>query len=73
MLRFRLNELIAEKGFRERRVVTIAEVAEGTNIHRATLSKLAHQPGANTVTDNIDKLCRYFGCAVSDVMTYIDD
>ena len=73
MLRFRLNELIAEKGFRERRVVTLAEVAEGAGIHRATLSKLAHQPGANTVTDNIDKLCRYFGCAVSDVMTYIDD
>ena len=73
MLRFRLNELIAEKGFRERRVVTLAEVAEGAGIHRATLSKLAHQPGANTVTDNIDKLCRYFGCAVTDVMTYIED
>ena len=73
MIRFRLNELIAEKGFRERRVVTIAEVAEGTGIHRATLSKLAHQPGANTVTDNIDKLCRYFGCTVGEVMTYIDE
>lgn len=73
MIRFRLNELIAEKGFRERRVVTIAEVAEGTGIHRATLSKLAHQPGANTVTDNIDKLCRYFGCTVGDVMTFIDE
>lgn len=73
MIRFRINELMADKGFRERRVVTIAEVAEGTGIHRATLSKLAHQPGANTVTDNIDKLCRYFGCTVSDVMTYIEE
>lgn len=73
MIRFRLNELIADKGFRERRVVTLAEVAEGTGIHRATLSKLAHQPGANTVTDNVDKLCRYFGCTVGDVMTYVEE
>ena len=56
MIRFRLAELIADKAFRERRVVSLSEVAEATGIHRATLSKVANQPGANVGTDIIDKL-----------------
>ena len=56
MIRFRLTELIADKAFKERRVVSLSEVAEATGIHRATLSKMANQPGANIGTDIIDKL-----------------
>jgi len=73
MIRFRLAELIADKAFRERRVVSLSEVAEATGIHRATLSKVANQPGANVGTDIIDKLCRYFGCQPGDLLTYLDD
>ena len=73
MIRFRLTELIAEKAFRERRVVSLAEVAEATGIHRATLSKIANQPGANTVTDNLDSLCRYFDCKLEDLAQYLKD
>lgn len=73
MLRFRLAELIADKAFKERRVVSLTEVADATGIHRATLSKMANQPGANIGTDIIDKLCRYFGCQPGDLMTFVDD
>ncbi|WP_448481898.1 helix-turn-helix domain-containing protein [Pseudoxanthomonas mexicana] len=73
MIRFRLAELIADKAFRERRVVPLTEVAEATGIHRATLSKMANQPGANIGTEIIDKLCRFFACQPSDLLTYIDD
>ena len=73
MIRFRLAELIADKAFRERRVVPLTEVAEATGIHRATLSKMANQPGANIGTEIIDKLCRVFACQPSDLLTYIDD
>ena len=73
MIRFRLTELIAEKAFRERRVVSLSEVAEATGIHRATLSKIANQPGANTVTENLDKLCRYFDCKLEDLAQYLGD
>ena len=73
MIRFRLTELISDKAFKERRVVPLSEVAKATGIHRATLSKMANQPGANVGTDNIDKLCRYFGCHPGDVLTYISD
>ncbi len=71
MIRFRLSELIAEKAFRERRVVSLAEVAEATGIHRATLSKILNQPGANTVTDNLDRLCQYFECKLDEVAQYV--
>lgn len=73
MIRFRLTELIADKAFKERRVVPLTEVAEATGIHRATLSKMANQPGANIGTDVIDKLCRYFGCQPGDLLMYVDE
>lgn len=73
MIRFRLAELIADKAFKERRVVSMSEVATATGIHRATLSKIANQPGTNISTDLVDKLCRYFKCQPGDVLTYIED
>ena len=73
MIRFRLTELIADKAFKERRVVALAEVAEATGIHRATLSKMANQPGANIGSDIIDKLCRYFACQPGELLTYVDE
>ena len=73
MIRFRLTELIADKAFKERRVVALAEVAEATGIHRATLSKMANQPGANIGSEIIDKLCRYFGCQPGDLLMFVDE
>lgn len=73
MIRFRLTELIADKAFKERRVVSLSEVAAATGIHRATLSKIANQPGTNISTDLVDKLCRYFECQPGDLLTYIED
>lgn len=73
MIRFRLKELIAEKEFRESRVVTIAEIAKETGIHRATLSKIANERGYNTGTENVARLCRFFDCEVGDVMQYLPE
>ena len=73
LIRFRLTELIADKAFKERRVVPLSEVAAATGIHRATLSKVANQPGTNISTDLVDKLCRYFECQPGHVLTYVED
>lgn len=73
MIRFRVKELMAEKEFKEGRRITIAEVAEACGINRMTLSKIAGQRGYSTVTDNLDRLCRYFGCEISDLVMYIPD
>ena len=71
MIRFRLKELVADKTFNEGRRVTLEEVSKETGIHRTTLSKMANQKGYNTTTDNIDKLCDYFGCEIEDFMQHI--
>lgn len=73
MIRYRFRELLADRAFRERRVITIGEVADATGLHRATLSKIANIPGYVTRTDVIDKVCQYFGCKVADLMEHLPD
>ncbi|WP_311945779.1 helix-turn-helix domain-containing protein [Halomonas piscis] len=71
MIRFRLKEMLAEKGFQENRRVTLDEVAKATGIHRTTLSKIANQRGYNTGTEQIDRLCAYFDCRVEEIIEYV--
>lgn len=73
MLRFRLKELIAEKEFRENRVVTLVEIAAATGVHRMTLSKLANHRGYNPTGDVLDKLCAYFRCRIEQLVEHIPD
>lgn len=71
MIRFRLKELIANKEFEEGRKVTLEEVAQGTGIHRTTLSKIANQRGYTTNTDVLDRLCTYFGVGLDKVAEHL--
>lgn len=71
MIRFYLKELIADKEFREGKRLSLETLSRETGIHRSTLSRIAGQKGYNTTTDNIDKLCRYFGCPVEKVISHI--
>jgi putative transcriptional regulator len=73
MLRFKLKERIADLEFRERRRVTIQEVAEATGLNRMTLSKLANHHGANVHSEVIDKLCTYFACPVQALVEHVPD
>ncbi|QQD17294.1 helix-turn-helix transcriptional regulator [Spongiibacter nanhainus] len=68
-----MKELIAEREFQLGHSISLVEIAEQTGISRGTLSKIANEKGYNTVTGNIDKLCAYFECEVSDLMTYIKE
>lgn len=71
MIRFRLKEMQAEKGFKENRRVTLDEVSTATGVHRTTLSKIANQRGYNTGTDQVDRLCAYFECRVEDIIEHV--
>lgn len=73
MIRFRLNEMISEKSFQEGRRITIGEVAKETGINRMTLSKMINHKGYSTVTDNLDKLCAYFGCSLDELAEYVPE
>lgn len=73
MIRFRLKELIADKEFREKRVVTLAEIAEATGIHRVTLSKIGNNRGYHTGTEILDRLCQYFECEIGQVVVHVPE
>lgn len=73
MLRFKLQELMAEKQFKEGKRVTLTELSKITCINRVTLSKMVNHRGYSTVTDNLDKLCAFFGCRIEQLVEHIPD
>ena len=73
MIRFRIQELLAEKQFKDGRRVTVNELSTATGINRVTLSKMINARSYSTVTDNVDKLCKFFGCQVQDLMEYVEE
>ncbi|QYK03418.1 helix-turn-helix domain-containing protein [Shewanella zhangzhouensis] len=74
MIRFKIKELVAEKEFKERRKITLQEVADSANVNRTALSKMMNPSYEySTTTKAIDSLCQYFGCRVEDVIEYVDE
>ena len=71
MIRFYLQKMISEKQFKEGRRITMAEITEATGINRVTLSKMINQKGYSTVTDNLDKLCKFFDCNLEEIAEYV--
>ncbi|MDF2180641.1 helix-turn-helix transcriptional regulator [Neptuniibacter sp. CAU 1671] len=59
--------------FTEGSRITLAEVAQVTGINRMTLSKIINHRGHSTVTDNLDKLCKYFDCPIEKLLTHIPE
>lgn len=64
---------MADRAFKTGRTITISEIANETGIARRVLTSIANERGYNAGVENVDKLCRYFGCAVENVMTYVPD
>jgi putative transcriptional regulator len=73
MLRFRLQELLAERQFRTGERVTLTALAQATGVNRVTLSKMINTRGYSTVTDSLDRLCRFFDCRIEQLVEYIPD
>ena len=70
---FRSAKLHADLCFAQDRKIEWREVAEQSEIHRVTLSKMVNHRGYNATVANVDRLCRYFNCKVEDLLTYIPD
>jgi len=74
MIQFNFKKLLADKEFKEKRRIRLTEISEKTGISRTTLSKISNSKGAyKTNSDNIEKLCKYFGCSTNDLMTIVPD
>ena len=65
--------MLSDRQFAEGRVVTITEMAAASGISRVTLSKMINQRGYVTGTDNLDKLCQYFGCTLDKLAEFVPD
>ena len=70
MIRVKLRELIAEKHYREGKLVTLSQIARETGIHRMTLTKIAGDPIYSTSTDTLDRLCNYFKCRIEQLLEF---
>jgi len=74
MIKYNLKELIAEKEFKEKRRISLSEIAKEVGISRATLSKIANNKGRySTKTEYVERLCQYFECTSGQFMTIIPD
>lgn len=71
MIRYRIQELIADKHFKEGHRVTLKELSEATGISRVTLSKMVNQLGYGTLTDHLDRLCQFFGCTLGELAEFV--
>lgn len=71
MIRFKLQERMADLAFKRGSRVTVEEVAQATGIHRSTLSKMNRPTGANVNTDNLDRLCFFLECQLHELVDYI--
>lgn len=73
MLRFRLQELLAERQFRTGERVTLTALADATGVNRVTLSKMINSRGYSTVTDTLDRLCQFFDCRIEQLVQYVSE
>lgn len=73
MIRIKLKALIDDKAFRERRRITLGDVADGTGISRATLNRMSNQPGYNATLEAINALCAYLDCSPCELLEYVPD
>jgi DNA-binding Xre family transcriptional regulator len=66
----RFAVLLAEKGLKEKRRISIAEVSRETGIAERTLQSWARDDIARFDAPVIEGLCSYFGCKVGDLIVF---
>lgn len=49
------------------------QVAEATNLSKATISKLVQGENIDVKLSTINKLCNYFKCDIKDIIEYKPD
>lgn len=66
----RFKVLLAEKEVRERRTLTLSDVAKETGISIYTVTGFANNTLREFPRDAITKLCAFFGCTTGDLLEY---
>jgi len=67
MIRSRLRVLLAERG------LSASRLSQATGIQRSTLSHLMNNRVTRYQADVLDRICRYLGCQVGDLLVYVPE
>ncbi|HAG06591.1 MAG TPA: Cro/Cl family transcriptional regulator [Peptococcaceae bacterium] len=66
-IRCRLSVLMGEKK------VNQLDVARGTGLSKTTVNDLYHERVKMIAFDTLERLCKFFGCNVGDILTYVEE
>lgn len=67
MIKSRLHNLMGENKIR-----SINQLSNDTGISRLTLTNIYNDSGKAIEYETMDKLCRFFNCAVGDLLEYVE-
>lgn len=71
MIYSKLNQLIAEKEFREKRKITYKVIQNETGLSPNTIAKLMSlDPIQRIDGTTLDRLCEFLGCQVGDILIH---
>lgn len=65
MIKCHLSRLMGERKLR------IADVAREIDVNRNTITLLYYEKAKRIDLDVLDRLCKFFGCNVADILEYI--
>lgn len=64
MIKCHLSRIMGEKKLK------IADVAREVGVHRNTITLLYYEKAQRIDFEVLDKLCKYLGCSVPDILEY---
>jgi putative transcriptional regulator len=67
MVRIKLSELLGKHKMTQR------ALAQETGIRPATISKMYYEETKRIEIDQIDRICKAFGCSIEDLLEYIPE
>lgn len=67
MIRCRLSTLMGQHKMK------VTDVARETGLNRSTVTSLYKETASRVDLDAVDKLCRLFGCQVSDLFEHVEE
>lgn len=73
MIKSKLKILIAQKKVAEGRKLTYDTLTTETGLAKNTLARFAENKTDRIDFATLNKLCRYFDCAIGDLLEYVPD
>jgi len=73
MIIYHLKELIHRKAIKENRKLTYDIIMQETGVSRGVLAKMASIRKYHVSTDSLERLCNYFECGCSELVSIFPD